>query len=102
MVDDELSEEEERLLGLLEVSHSFPGPFLFKLIFRSEDGVEEQLVARICEAAGVEVPDERPPTRASAAGRFVSMSLELTLPSAREVLRLYRVIGSQDEVISYF
>jgi putative lipoic acid-binding regulatory protein len=102
MSDETATEEEERLLALLENSHSFPCSFTFKLIYRSEPGVQERLMATLCEAAGVAEPDVPAKTRASAAGRFVSMTLDLPVAASRDVLRLYRVIGDQDEVVSYF
>jgi len=102
MSDEANTQEEERLLGLLESSHSFPCSFTFKLIYRSEPGVQERLLSTLCAAAGVEEPETPPTTRASAAGRFISMTLDLPVEKGQDVLRLYRVIGEQDEVISYF
>ena len=98
----ELSEQEERFLVLLESSHDFPGPYTFKLIYRSAPGLEDRLVERICESVGLPRPEDPPTLRRSGAGRFVSMSLELPIPSARRVLDVYRTIGELDEVVSYF
>jgi putative lipoic acid-binding regulatory protein len=50
----------------------------------------------------VPVEDVSVKTRASAAGRFVSMTVDLPVQDGLEVLSLYRLIGDQDEVISYF
>jgi putative lipoic acid-binding regulatory protein len=50
----------------------------------------------------VPVEDVAVKTRASAAGRFVSMTVDLPVQDGLEVLRIYRLIGDQDEVISYF
>jgi len=102
MSDPEITEDEERLLALLENSHSFPCAFTFKLIYRTEAGVQERLLSTLCEAAAVSVEDVSVKTRASAAGRFVSMTVDLPVQGGLEVLSLYRVIGDQDEVISYF
>lgn len=102
MSDKEITEEEERLLALLENSHSFPCAFTFKLIYRSEPGVQERLMTTLCEAAGVVEADVPAKTRSSAAGRYISMTLDLPVKAGRDVLRIYRVIGDQDEVISYF
>jgi len=102
MSEQELSEDEERMLVLLERSHSFPGPYTFKLIFRSSPGLEAELTRRICSGAGLEEPESPPALRTSAAGRFSSMTLELRMDGAQDVLTVYRIIGEQDEVVSYF
>jgi putative lipoic acid-binding regulatory protein len=102
MGEEAITEEEERLLALLESSHTFPCVFTFKLIYRSEAGVEERLVKTISSAAGVEdavAPTQR---RESAAGRFTSLTLDLPVEDAKDVLQLYRVIREQEEVVSYF
>ena len=96
------SEEEERLLALLETSHSFPCDFTFKLIVRSGAGVEQRLATLLCDAVAVEKPSSGPDLRASSAGRFVSMTLDLPMQSGADVLRIYRLIKDQPEVISYF
>jgi putative lipoic acid-binding regulatory protein len=102
MSEPEITEDEERLLALLENSHSFPCAFTFKLIYRTEPGVQERLMSTLCEAAAVPTEDVSVKTRASAAGRFVSMTVDLPVQDGLEVLRIYRLIGDQDEVISYF
>jgi uncharacterized protein len=102
MTELQTTEEEDRLLALLENSHSFPCAFTFKLIYRSETGVQERLLATICEAASVAVEEVPAKTRSSAAGRFVSMTVDLPVGDGQDVLRIYRIIGAQDEVISYF
>ena len=96
------SEEEQRLLALLETSHNFPCDFTFKLIVRSGGGVEQRLAALLCEAVAVDEPSSGPDLRSSSAGRFVSMTLDLPMQSGSDVLRIYRLIKDQPEVISYF
>jgi putative lipoic acid-binding regulatory protein len=102
MDEESITEEEERLLALLESSHTFPCLFTFKLIYRSEAGVEERLVKTLSGAAGIEDSVDPTQRRESAAGRFTSITLELPVDGGKDVLRLYRVIREQDEVVSYF
>jgi uncharacterized protein len=78
-------------IELLERTHVFPGPYMFKIIGRVEDGFIARIVAAVREelAAPVDPPYR---VRESAGGRHVSVTLEPTVQTASQVLAVYRRI----------
>ena len=74
---------------LLEATHTFPGPYLFKAIGRAENG----FVARVVAAVRDELAHPADPpyrVRETAGGRHVAVSLEPTVQSVQQVLAVYR------------
>ncbi len=78
-------------IQLLERNHTFPGPYIFKAIGRVENGFAARVVAAVREelAASVDPPFK---VREAVGGRHVSVTLEPTLQTARQVLQVYRRI----------
>lgn len=78
-------------IELLEKTHQFPGPFMFKAIGRVENGFVARVVAAVRDALEFEVD---PPYRCreAAGGRHVSVTLEPTVQTAAQVLAVYRRI----------
>ncbi len=101
MADDEPTES-ERLLALLDAQHGFPGPYVFKIFYRNLPATGDAIVAAICARTGFDQADLSPTLRASSGARFVSMSLEMELSAAPQVLEIYAVLKELDSVISYF
>lgn len=64
----------------LEEHHQWPGSYLFKFIV-PQDGV--QAVAAL-------FPGQAPILRPSAGGKYVSVSVDMVLSSAREAVDIYR------------
>jgi putative lipoic acid-binding regulatory protein len=78
-------------IELLERTHIFPGPYMFKIIGRVEDGFVARVVAGVREElAALADPPYR--VRKAADGRHVSVTLEPTVQSAAQVLAVYRRI----------
>lgn len=98
----ELSVDEQRMLDLLESQHSWPGRYTVKVIYRNHPTLGDAIVAALRAECGVQVPEGGVSTRASGAGRFVAMTLELDVGEARQVLAVYRVLGDMESVVSYF
>lgn len=76
-------------LELLEKTHQFPGPYMFKVIGRVENG----FVARVVAAVREELAEPLDPPftcRESHGGRHVSVTLEPTVQTAHQVLAVYR------------
>jgi putative lipoic acid-binding regulatory protein len=76
-------------LELLENTHRFPGPYMFKAIGRAESG----FVARVVAAVREELAEETDPpfnVRQAVGGRHVSVTLEPTVQTAQQVLDVYR------------
>jgi putative lipoic acid-binding regulatory protein len=76
-------------IELLESTHQFPGPYMFKVIGRDEDGFVARVVAAVRDelAAGSDPPYT---VRTSAAGRHVAVTLEATVQTGAQVLAVYR------------
>lgn len=76
-------------IELLESTHSFPGPYMFKVIGRNED----EFVARVLAAARAElVADADLPytLRETTGGRHISVTLEPTVQTVHQVLAIYQ------------
>jgi uncharacterized protein len=76
-------------IELLERTHTFPGPYVFKVIGRTDLG----FVARTVAAVRDELGDEQDPpyrVRESVGGRHIAVTLEPIVPTARQVLAVYR------------
>jgi hypothetical protein len=75
-------------IALLEAGHQFPGPYMFKVIGRSENGFVARTVAAVRDevAAPVDPPYR---VRATPGGRHVSVTLEFRVETAEQVLAVY-------------
>ena len=88
--DDDRTPDEanEQTLRLLEQTHDFPCPYLFKVIGIPDDN----FVGRVLAAVRSELPaDAEPPfsSRESSKGRHISVSIEPTIAEGRQIMRIY-------------
>ena len=92
-------EQNEQTIRLLEATHTFPCPFLIKVIGRTEDDFVSRVVATLRAAQQLE---DDPPfrTRETPNGRHVSVTLEPTVASADEVLEIYQRIRQVDGIVT--
>jgi putative lipoic acid-binding regulatory protein len=76
-------------IELLESTHTFPGPYMFKVIGRSERGFVARTVAAVREELAEEVD---PPfsVRETTSGRHIAVTVQPTVESAEQVLAVYR------------
>lgn len=74
---------------VLEANHQFPGPYMFKVIGRSENGFVARTVAAVREEIAAEVD---PPfrLRQTPGGRHVAITLEFPVQTADQVRDIYR------------
>jgi putative lipoic acid-binding regulatory protein len=80
---------EANSIELLENTHHFPCPYMFKVIGRVENG----FVARVVAAVRDELAHAADPPfkfRQSVGGRHVSVTLEPMVQTGRQVLAVYR------------
>jgi putative lipoic acid-binding regulatory protein len=79
-------------LDLLDKTHAFPCPYLFKIIGKADDGFQARVVAVVRDELLLEVD---PPFRVREAvgGRHLSVTLEPVVQSAQQVLAIYRRLG---------
>jgi putative lipoic acid-binding regulatory protein len=92
---------EERSIELLESTHQFPCPYMFKVIGRFENGFVGRVVAAVREALA---HDTNPPfrVRQSAGGRHLSITLEPVVRTGHEVLAVYRRIKQTQGMLMYW
>jgi putative lipoic acid-binding regulatory protein len=78
-------------IELLEALHSFPGPYMFKVIGRADAG----FVARVVAAVREELAHSTDPpyrVRQAVGGRHIAITLEPRVQTGRQVLAVYRRI----------
>lgn len=76
-------------IALLESTHTFPGPYIFKVIGRTDVGFVARTVAAVRDALGdAEDPPYR--TREAVGGRHIAITLEPRVQTAQQVLAVYR------------
>ena len=80
-------------IELLESIHQFPGPYMFKVIGRVDNGFVARVVAAVREelAESVDPPFS---VREAVGGRHVAVTLQPRLQSAHQVLAVYRRVRS--------
>jgi putative lipoic acid-binding regulatory protein len=76
-------------IALLESTHQFPGPYMFKVIGRLENGFVARAVAAVRDA--LDEPVDPPfKVRQTPGGRHVSVTVTPTVQRAEQVLAVYR------------
>jgi uncharacterized protein len=78
-------------IALLEATHQFPGPYMFKAIGQCEEGFAARVVAAVRDELDQEVD---PPfkVRQTASGRHIAVTVEPRIQAAHQVLAVYRRI----------
>lgn len=76
-------------LELLESTHEFPGPYMFKVIGRPEHGFVARAVAAIRESLGTEL-DPHYHFRQTAGGRHISLTFQPVVQDGGQVLAVYK------------
>lgn len=80
---------EQRTLKLLESTHTFPGPYTFKVIGRTDLGFVARTVAAVRDELN-EPADPPYRVRESVGGRHTAVTLEPIVQTAQQVLAVYR------------
>ncbi len=88
-------------LDLLEKTHVFPCPYLFKIIGKADEAFSARVVTIVREELLIEVD---PPyhVRESAGSRYLSVTLEPVVQSAQQVISIYRRLGVLDGLLMMF
>ncbi len=77
----------------------YPLEYTFKIIGRSADDFAEH--ARLVVSAVVEAPAERVTVRASAGGRYHSVSVTTTLVSEEQRRAVYQALWDDERIVYY-
>jgi hypothetical protein len=88
-------------IELLEKTHAFPCPYMFKIIGKAEEGFLARVVAVVREELLLEF-DPPYSVREAVGGRHLSVTLEPLVQSAQQVLAIYRRLGVLDGVVMMF
>lgn len=87
--------QRESTLELLQANHTFPGPFRFRVVVRT--GATAGVLSAIGAAAGTVSEVEEKPSRK---GTYVSVRVTAQVDSAEQVMDVYEVLASLDEVLA--
>lgn len=79
----------QEALALLEKHHQFPGPYMFKVIGFGGAGFAEDVAAAAESVLGPLDRSACLSARPSSGGKYLSVTLETELASARQVLDVY-------------
>lgn len=88
-------------LELIESTHYFPGPYMFKVIGRGEEGFAARVVAAVRAGLGT-MTDCPYRLQHTPNGRYVSVTLEPELERAADVLEIYRRFRELPGVLMYW
>jgi putative lipoic acid-binding regulatory protein len=89
--------ERDRALALLKGHHTFPGPFVFRVVVRPQRRAEAvSAVGAVMGEGSVRTVDEKP----SRNGTYLSVRVHVVAPSAESVLDTYAVLGQVDGVLA--
>jgi putative lipoic acid-binding regulatory protein len=88
-------------VDLLEQTHDFPCPYVFKAIGKADKGFQARVVAAVREELNFEID---PPARIREAvgGRHLSITLEPVVQSAHQVLAVYRRLKLLEGMVMLF
>ncbi len=88
-------------VDLLEKTHVFPCPFVFKIIGKAKEGLMAQVVAVVREELHFDV-DPPYSVREAVGGRHLSVTVEPVVQSAEQVVAIYRRLQGLDGVVMLF
>lgn len=85
-------------LDLLEQAHHFPGPYIFKVIGRSERGFLARTVAAVRDE--LDAPIDPPyRIRETAGGKHMAITLTPEVQTAQQVLDVYRRLSGTEGLV---
>jgi len=89
---------ESKFRDALEQGHTFPGPYMFKIMGKPDDRFVERVVASVRQE--LQLPaDPQFQVKRTTNGRHVSVTVEPIVSSADEVLSLYALLGEIPGVV---
>ncbi|MCP4170104.1 MAG: DUF493 domain-containing protein [Fuerstiella sp.] len=85
-------------IEVLEAHHSFPGPYMFKVIGVADDRFTGRVVEQVRDELGL---DQDPPytLRNTAKGNHVAITLEPECESPQQVLTIYNRLTGLDGMV---
>jgi putative lipoic acid-binding regulatory protein len=86
---------------LLEKTHEFPCPYVFKIIGKGEEGFPARVVAIVREELRSET-DPPYTVREAVGGRHLAITLEPVVQSAQQIVAIYGRLSVLDGVVMLF
>lgn len=85
-------------IDLLESNHTFPGPYMFKVIGLAERGFAARVVAMVREELALDVD---PPffIRQKGEGKHVAVTLEPSVRDAQQVIDIYKKLSTMEGLV---
>ena len=87
-----MTNDHDSSIKTLEQTHSFPGPFMFKVIGENSPA----FIAQVAQAAVTVLGPRAAPavtTRESSGGRHLAVTMVVTVPDAESVLTIYAALA---------
>ncbi len=81
---------------LLEATHSFPGPYTFKVIGLAQSEFESSVLGELAKKLG---PTSNVSKRLSADGKHLALTIEIQVVSADEVREIYEKLIIAPKVV---
>lgn len=88
---------EDNIRAKLNDVHTFPGPYLFKVIGPNTDSFVSLVVQGVILASGPD-SNHQVTTRESSGGNHLSISITIEARSADHVLDVYRMFSTMEEI----
>ena len=85
-------------IDLLESAHDFPGPYIFKVIGRSDRGFLARTVAAVRDELAAEI-DPPYKVRETTGGKHMAITLEPQVQTAQQVLDVYARLGRTEGLV---
>lgn len=85
-------------IELLKLTHTFPGPYTFKIIAEAKDGLIATLIMELKVALKWEL-DPKYSVRETAGGRHLALTLDAVMRTPEEVHTVYNFLKKVDGVI---
>jgi len=95
-----VSDDEKRLLDLLEANHVFPGDYPLTVIALNSEAVTVALIESVQEGLAEPLAEAARETRSSSGGKYLSHRMRVPCASAADVIRLYARIRGVEGVVT--
>ncbi len=85
-------------IELLKLSHSFPGPYTFKVIVEASPDIVEKLITELSKLLNWQASPQYS-SRTTDSGKHIAITLEPVMRTPEEVHTVYNHLGSMQGVI---
>lgn len=92
--------DRERIAGLIEANHTFPGLFYFSVVALNRDDVRDAVRAAFAFHFDLPIADQDFTGTASANGRYMSHRVTVLCQSAEQVVAMYERLSTINGVVA--